>query len=1035
MNNLPGTCLLFTVMPFVAISQAAPGIEPNGLPSKAVLASNTYIIDAEFAAAHADGTSLETRPGSVGTLADNGGGAWNLGNSTVLFNGGGMVWTYDATNFPEATFHADDIRIGNATTTLEINTPSGLAAPGGAIPIDGVSLFALQIDTGVGDNLLLATSNTDLSGIAVNNLKLVVKAGGVIQDGSFQQAVTQHGRDVATGAFDYGVVARGNNLEVGYILKKLEIEAGETLQVHRSYGDVQNIDVEITDKAPGQAGHVEFGDFSSNPAPGSPGSTGILLNARNSYTGDTVLRESTTLIMGQDFALGSETAHTANVIMGGSSGYDTLLSKIELAGTNQIIGALNITAGYLDMAGNGSATGGTLTITGEGNGGVSTVAGDNALRSSAAGGRLIVQAGRLRVTGANAAFTGLTDIKGGAAVELNRVDGLGSGPILIGNGGTLRLDVGSNGPSAQVFAAGIEGEGDLVINTAPDAPVSITRANADFRGTTLVEQSRLDVFDAKGVGQSAINVQGSNARYVWNSITSSALDNTTTGDGTIVYCHTNATVNGSQTASRYLIEDGSVITLGDGAVFGSATSLAVVDQTSTLQTNSEVAASVDNHGLVLLAAGGTSLGGYAGYGGVTRFAGQGPLTVRGDLSGTHVLDGIEGDFSQNAVNRISVEGNLSGRYAILATHTGAAATLTQRSRITDFITFGTQEGDHVYDFRMDNTGPYEFSLVRNRAGNGYDIAVAGWSPSGQVLINTIGSMSMGWFTQMDSLVQRMGELRIDRRENGAGDFWVRGYGQQANVDLGVAGVGRFKDYQYGSDIGCDRIFALDDRNRLALGLFAGYQASDRRMHDEIGSHSESNGVAFGAYSTWLHDRGWYADLVVKGQYWDSTFGSFDEKADFTNWGLGVSLEAGRQFVSDRGWFVEPGVQAAWLHLFSNSFETRRRDGRGSYHTSTSGADIMRFRGLVRAGRNLSWNDHLIQPYVKGGVETQASTGGGMTLSDTSIRPDTDATRGVFGAGAIWQLRGGSQIHVDYEGSFGGKYDIPWRATLGYRYAF
>jgi outer membrane autotransporter protein len=42
---------------------------------------------------------------------------------------------------------------------------------------------------------------------------------------------------------------------------------------------------------------------------------------------------------------------------------------------------------------------------------------------------------------------------------------------------------------------------------------------------------------------------------------------------------------------------------------------------------------------------------------------------------------------------------------------------------------------------------------------------------------------------------------------------------------------------------------------------------------------------------------------------------------------------------------------------------------------------------------------------------------------------------VIGAGVVWQLDESNQLHLDYEASFGDKYDKPWGLNFGYRHQF
>jgi hypothetical protein len=77
----------------------------------------------------------------------------------------------------------------------------------------------------------------------------------------------------------------------------------------------------------------------------------------------------------------------------------------------------------------------------------------------------------------------------------------------------------------------------------------------------------------------------------------------------------------------------------------------------------------------------------------------------------------------------------------------------------------------------------------------------------------------------------------------------------------------------------------------------------------------------------------------------------------------------------------------------------------------------------------------LQPYLKiSGVET-ISSGGKLRNGYQQTRANLDGVRAELGAGLIWQLDANNQLHLDYEASFGDKYDKPWGLTAGYRYQF
>ncbi|MDR1303850.1 MAG: autotransporter outer membrane beta-barrel domain-containing protein [Verrucomicrobiales bacterium] len=319
----------------------------------------------------------------------------------------------------------------------------------------------------------------------------------------------------------------------------------------------------------------------------------------------------------------------------------------------------------------------------------------------------------------------------------------------------------------------------------------------------------------------------------------------------------------------------------------------------------------------------------------------------------------------------------------------------------------------------------------------------GTSPAGAVLNSAIAVQQSMWFAQQNSLLKRMGELRYGARASrpqlpGGRDprapndwldnIWVRSYGQQANINTGISGLKGFSETQYGVDLGTDHAWLIDDHHTLYTGVFAGYGGADRDFHS--GYHGSTDSGYGGLYGTWLHKDGWYADALAKGQYFDTSFDG-DDHGSYHSYGVGLSLELGRQFQFADGWFAEPSVQVSYLHLLNDGYATD-----SGMAVGLADSDIVQFYGGARLGRNIKLNqDGWLQPYVKvGGVE-QLSSGGQVRAGGGEWRPATDGARGVLGAGIVYQLTAADQLHLDYEASFGDKYDKPWGLTAGYRHQF
>jgi outer membrane autotransporter protein len=325
--------------------------------------------------------------------------------------------------------------------------------------------------------------------------------------------------------------------------------------------------------------------------------------------------------------------------------------------------------------------------------------------------------------------------------------------------------------------------------------------------------------------------------------------------------------------------------------------------------------------------------------------------------------------------------------------------------------------------------------LENRLNGAWLVLGSGFSGGGDAVLNTAAALSGFWFTQLDNLNKRMGELRYNdalRQAQGerglVENIWVRSYGQQANIHTGINGVKGFSETQYGVDLGTDKAWLLDDNNTLYTGIFAGYGGADRDFHSGYNGSTDSGYGGF--YGTWIHKDGWYADAVTKGQYFNSSFDGTDHGA-YDSVGVGLSLELGRQFQFQDGWFAEPSVQVGYVRLMNDNYTTTQ-----GMRVDLSDTDVIQFYGGARLGRNIKLNDKgWLQPYIKVGGLEQISSGGQVRAEGGEWRPNVDGARGVIGAGVAWQLDESNQLHLDYEASFGSKYDKPWGLNFGYRHQF
>ncbi|MDR1305804.1 MAG: autotransporter outer membrane beta-barrel domain-containing protein, partial [Verrucomicrobiales bacterium] len=320
----------------------------------------------------------------------------------------------------------------------------------------------------------------------------------------------------------------------------------------------------------------------------------------------------------------------------------------------------------------------------------------------------------------------------------------------------------------------------------------------------------------------------------------------------------------------------------------------------------------------------------------------------------------------------------------------------------------------------------------------------GTSPAGAVLNSAIAIQQAMWFAQQNSLLKRMGELRYGTRasrplaggtpafHNLIDNLWLRSYGQQLNVGSQVSGKA-YEQLIYGVDIGTDHKFTLSADSDLYLGVYAGYGRSDIDYRTP-GTDGEINSYYGGLYATWLHSSGFYIDATIKAASVDNDlkapYGSIQLTANYSDVNLGGSIEIGKKFTFADDWFIEPQLQVNYLHILAEDYTA------GPMSISAQDLDALQLRIGSLFGRTINLtNSGALQPYLKiSGVET-ISSGGTLRNGYQHIRANTDGVRAELGAGLIWQLDTNNQLHLDYEASFGDKYDKPWGLSAGYRHQF
>ena len=466
----------------------------------------------------------------------------------------------------------------------------------------------------------------------------------------------------------------------------------------------------------------------------------------------------------------------------------------------------------------------------------------------------------------------------------------------------------------------------------------------------------------------------------------------------------------------------------------------------------------------------------ASYAEPARITWDGNLSVK---AGSHSTIHLTVDLlDPTQSDKLTITGNVTGTHTVQFTDiTVAPENLTKDSaRNIVVIEAKNNHSGGTFTGWLDS-GAYRFNLT-SAGGGTYAFGRTTYSSAGKTIFNTAGAMSMSWFSQLDSLHKRFGELRVSlqkrpdippeyyaaynnqARASGAAPlpvptpapepanpapnapapdngFWMRGHAQQVDADLKIQDLGKFTEYEYGFDVGYDHAISLDQLGRLYLGGFIGFLHATRNLEEENNSKGSTDSPSFGLYATWHHEKGWYADGTLKGQYFTTSYDAGNYHGEFDNFAFGFSLEFGRRFNLRSNWFVEPNAQLAYSHVFSETYTAKSTGTGGDVRVLTSDSDIFRYGIGLRVGKTFNTGDNgLVQPYAKGGIEKQSSLGGSVRIpGDDKLEPNTDGTRATLGFGVAWQLDPDQQVHLDYECAFGSKYTKPWSLNLGYRLRF
>jgi outer membrane autotransporter protein len=745
----------------------------------------------------------------------------------------------------------------------------------------------------------------------------------------------------------------------------------------------------ITINTTGTVGIVD-GQLGNDSITHMAGTTGSLLgNAGN----DTILVSggTVTLAQGDDgddlLTVSGGSVGTVN----GSAGNDTL----SLTG-----GAVSV--GLFGGTGNDtlSLTGGTA-VTAQGNDGDdaitlagSTVSGsitgdagaDTMLLNSGSAGSVAGGADNDSIVLAGATVTGAVD--GGTGNDLITLNSGTAGSVLGGdgndtinwnaatlvtplvNGGNGSDVVNINTAAAPISTGVVLNGGDDV--SSADGMIDTLNLNAAWSGSLT---------GANTTNWEVINVGGGTVRFSDAAITAGTINVNAGGtlDGS----------NSLQAVSNVNITTGAKLVAGNAAGTNAMRITGNLTNAGTVQLTGPTGQQATGDKL-------TVTGNYAGAAGSA-------LVFDTKLGGT------------NASDQLVVGGNLTGLSNVTVNNVGGTGSLTTGDGIKLVDVTGTSSGTLTLNSpnqRID-VGAFRYTLNLGGVANPADQDWYLRSRARDIvpLAETMGRLGQDLgLGALGTLHERVGEQEhLGQQASAAetstpGGLWGRALGSDYSANMTSASYGDvFTNGKFGGlQMGLDFVrWGGSDGSRTVLGAYGGYlwSGTDDWLRTsgsrQLAGKTRSDGGFAGAYLTHYAPSGWYADLVVQGNWLTHKASAVDGTTLQTKGNTYLaSLEVGKPFELGGGWKLEPQVQV----IYGNSNLDNASDSTAIANSWTID-DTVTGRAGFRLKRTWDYNQSseggLFTAYLKANVWGRLS-GDDTVLAVGVSTPGSFKTRNAWG---------------------------------------
>jgi len=740
-----------------------------------------------------------------------------------------------------------------------------------------------------------------------------------------------------------------------------------------------------------------------------------------------------------------------------NNGLATITGSSALAAVTNI-GTLNLAAATITGALNNSgplnatapvAFNGAVTTTAP-----ITLAAGAAFASTLAGsGALNLTGGTTSVSSANTGYTGATTIAAPATLDLNNAAALGSTGT-ISNAGTLNLNAPGTfaNPLTGTGAFNIKGTGNTAVTGAGNYSGPVTIAPS-----AIVSAENLAALGSGSIANSGVITHTGTGALV-NNITGGILNLNPTGTINVTGNNNVGTIN---IAANSTIVASSPTALQSGTLKAETASTLVF----AAITNNLNGAVILNSATAVFAnvAGAIPVPSRAG-GAAAAIVAPAPYKTAnlGSLTGNGVSGFVfNTNLGAGDSDKLNIAGSASGEFTVAISNTGGAP--AEGAAPITIVTYGAGSTAHFTGSdSLDLGGTYRTNwYVSTDSAGAYINTERGTALGpigGAIIANATASLPLTWFTELDTLSKRLGDLHIMNRETPGADLWLRGYTQRLNVNNKDTAVA-FDETQYGTEVGLDYGgHPTGYGAAMYAGVFLGYGASNRHIDDAHNSTGDTTSVHGGAYVTVNTPSGWYVDIVGKYNRFKNQFTATTDNADvgyingdYNVNAFGASVEAGKRIELGANWYVTPGAQAALARINAADYNTTTANEATNHRVNQSSITSRQLRAGALLGYKLvTKTAQVIQPYVKAYAAQQWTNGGAIDIyGQQSGIHEMDTNTGApithystikgrrmeAGVGVNWQIMKTFQVYFDYDCAWARDYTKPYGLTLGASYAW